>query len=217
MTTTGQHLYIVRHGMRQDFEDATWAARAERPHDPPLSPVGLRQAHDTGTALRGRGIVTIHVSPFLRTLQTAAALADAVAAPMLCEPGFSEWLNPAWMQAAPRLLSPPEAVRLFPRLKAETAMRPLPRFPEQAEDPDVRARVQQALERVLQQEPARTLAIVTHGSPLGQLCGLLLGDLAGIDFGMASITHIVREGGRARLVESSRRHLRDQDEPHRFN
>ena len=39
----GQELVVLRHGLRFDEVEATWAAQAERPWDPPLAPGGIAQ------------------------------------------------------------------------------------------------------------------------------------------------------------------------------
>ena len=39
----GQELVVLRHGLRFDEVEATWAAQAERPWDPPLAPEAIAQ------------------------------------------------------------------------------------------------------------------------------------------------------------------------------
>lgn len=91
MTTSGmRHLYFVRHGMREDVENPAWREAAENPCDPPLSPTGLRQAHDFAETLRGAGIRHVFSSPFLRALHTAHPLAAGLGLPLRVEPGLSE-------------------------------------------------------------------------------------------------------------------------------
>ncbi|HEY9706683.1 MAG TPA: histidine phosphatase family protein, partial [Oculatellaceae cyanobacterium] len=96
-----QTVWIARHGNRLDFVNPEWFNTAERPYDPPLSEDGLIQAKQLGQRLVGEGIIHIFASPFLRTVQTANQVADALDLPIKLEFGLCEWLNPAWMKTDP--------------------------------------------------------------------------------------------------------------------
>lgn len=212
-----RQIHFVRHGLRVDFEDPGWRDTAANPHDTPLSAKGLRQAEDIARALEGQGIVHIFSSPFLRTLETAHPLAERLGVPLLREPGFSEWLNPAWFQTAPRWMSAEEAAARFSRI--DPGHEPLlePRFPEETESPGVYNRVGMALERLAERFPEGNVAIFAHGSPLGQGIARLLGTLEGIDLHMGSITTIAVSDQGVRLVGSGSSHLRDSDSRLRFH
>ena len=212
-----RHFHFVRHGMRADFENPAWRETAANPHDTPLSETGLRQAEDVARALGDRDITHIFSSPFLRTLETANPLAERLDLPLLREPGFSEWLNPAWFQAAPRWLPIEEAADRFPRI--DRGHEPLhePRFPEETESPGVYERVGLALGCLVKRFPEGHVAIFAHGSPLGQGIAKLIGTLEGIDLHMGSITTIAISEQGARLVQSGSAHLRDPDPHLRFH
>lgn len=62
-------LILIRHG-RPDEADAT------RPHDPPLSADGWRQARAAAALLATEGVTGIVASPLLRAQQTARPLAE---------------------------------------------------------------------------------------------------------------------------------------------
>lgn len=73
---------MIRHGERADnvrFEEL--GVEVENMLDPPLTPLGWRQAADTGHFLKeyfennGYTEVIIETSPFLRTMQTASTVA----------------------------------------------------------------------------------------------------------------------------------------------
>jgi hypothetical protein len=73
-----QTLLIIRHGARWDYQHPEWLETAERRGDPPLSPLGLLQARDTGVFLNQHFLpphknkqITWLSSPFLRCLQTS--------------------------------------------------------------------------------------------------------------------------------------------------
>lgn len=74
---------MVRHGERADnvrYEEL--GVEVEHMLDPPLTPLGFRQAEDTGRYLKeyfeknGYTDIIIESSPFLRTLQTASTVAN---------------------------------------------------------------------------------------------------------------------------------------------
>lgn len=217
MKSKERHLHFVRHGIRADFENPAWRETAANPHDTPLSETGLRQAEDVAKALQGRGIAHIFSSPFLRTLETANPLAEQLDLPLLREPGFSEWLNPAWFQTAPRWLAMEEAVARFPRIDPSHQALHEPSFPEETESPGVYDRVGLALERLVERFPVGHVAIFAHGSPLGQGIARLIGTLEGIDLHMGSITTIALTEQGAWLVQSGSSHLRDPDPHLRFH
>jgi broad specificity phosphatase PhoE len=107
-------LWIARHASRRDLDDPGWAPSAVRPFDPPLSARGRREAAAMAERLAGEGIRRLFSSPFLRCMETAAALAARLELVISVEPGLSEWLNAAWFEQPPRLLAPAELVRRFP-------------------------------------------------------------------------------------------------------
>lgn len=89
-------VWVVRHGERADVVDPDWHLTAARPHDPPLTEHGFAQAAATGVALRGERVDAVYTSPFLRCVQTAAAVAKELGAPLRVEPGLCEWINKDW-------------------------------------------------------------------------------------------------------------------------
>ncbi len=217
MSEPAQRLYFIRHGQREDFDDPTWQQRAARPYDTPLSATGFRQAADVGRFLQGQGVQALYASPFLRALQTADAIATALNLRIRVEPGFSEWLNPAWLSAPPELPDSAAARLLFPRVDPD--YRPLgsATFPEVDERIEVFARVRATLQAILHRAPGEHLAIVAHGSPLGQSMGLLIPNTPGIHMQVASITRVDRIGDRFQLVHSGIEHLHDQNQELRFH
>ena len=73
-------LFIIRHAERLDRQQPEWSDLALRPQDTPLSQRGVRQAARLGKWLYGRLPVhrplAIFVSPFIRCVQTANAIAE---------------------------------------------------------------------------------------------------------------------------------------------
>ena len=82
----------VRHGQRADHAGHKWHETAERPHDPPLTEFGKRQAAATGAALRSERVDAVYSSPFTRCMETAAAIAKEHGLQIRVEPGIGEML-----------------------------------------------------------------------------------------------------------------------------
>ena len=88
---------LLRHAERVDetAERGEWARNCgDRYWDPPITQQGLRQSRDAGEALllehARRPFSCIYVSPCLRTVQTAAELAQVLGLPLRCAPGLAE-------------------------------------------------------------------------------------------------------------------------------
>lgn len=117
MSHGGEQLVcIARHGDRLDFADPEWHRTAARPWDPPLSPLGVEQAEELGQRLTREAVAHVFSSPFLRTAQTAQAVAQALGLPVNIEPGLSEWLSAEWFPEPPELLSLDRLAKEFPRI-----------------------------------------------------------------------------------------------------
>ncbi|OSX73786.1 hypothetical protein BU14_0328s0037 [Porphyra umbilicalis] len=71
--------------------------------------------------LRAEGVSVVFTSPFLRTVQTAHAVADVLDVPLVIEDGLGEWLNASWFgDKTPRWRPASALVADYPRL----ALRP---------------------------------------------------------------------------------------------
>jgi len=93
-----QTIWIARHGNRIDFVNPSGSILLS---DATIHPFrGWRGAVPLGQRLKREGIAHIFASPFLRTVQTANQIAEALDLPIKLESGLSEWLNSAWMTAA---------------------------------------------------------------------------------------------------------------------
>lgn len=105
-TTSGQtdevepwaEVILVRHGERLDHADPAWKNRVHElgleVRDPPLSSLGHAQARETASHMRqfleGRGRLKLWCSPYLRVIQTAQPLADALGLKLCLEEGLAE-------------------------------------------------------------------------------------------------------------------------------
>lgn len=167
-----QTVWIARHGNRLDFVNPDWFLSAERPYDPPLSDDGVIQAYQLGQRLKAENIAHIFASPFLRTVQTANQVAEALDLPIKLEPGLSEWLNPKWMESNPEKLSLAQLHEQFPRIDLSHAPRGIAaEYPETGEKAMQRAG---ETARRLADEFPEGILLVGHGaSVIGTAMGLL--------------------------------------------
>ena len=210
-------VWLVRHGDRLDFADPGWLATATRPHDPPLSPRGRWEAEQIGRRLGRERISHVFSSPFLRTLQTADAIAQALHLGINVEAGLGEWLNREWFPEPPEILPVDESRSQFPRIDGKYRSRGIAVYGETG---------QQALERSgetalqLISDFPEDFVIVGHGaSVLGatvKLLGMSPSKLREVlsDMPYACLVKLVARGERWRLeLPCDTSHLERQSLP----
>ncbi len=170
--TMSQIVWIARHANRLDFVNPDWFLTAERRYDPPLSDDGFVQAKQLARRLKAEKISHIFASPFLRTVQTANAVAEALDLSIKLETGLSEWLNPAWMTEEPERHSILELVELFPRIDMSYTPRIAAKYPETRQK--VRERSGQTARCLATECFPENILLVGHGaSVLGGAMGLV--------------------------------------------
>ena len=125
-----QTVWIARHGNRLDFVNPEWFNTAKRRYDPPLSEDGWTQAQELANRLKGEPIQHIFSSPFLRTIQTADCVAQALNIPIKLEAGLSEWLNPDWMSETPEIHPQEFLEQRYPRIDWSYQSLVIPQYPE---------------------------------------------------------------------------------------
>lgn len=184
-----QIIWIARHANRLDFVNPDWFLTAQRRYDPPLSEDGFIQAKQLTNRLKKEKISHIFASPFLRTVQTANAVALGLDLPIKLETGLSEWLNPAWMTEEPERLSTPALAELFPRIDVSYTSRIAAKYPETREQ--VRERSGQTARCLAVEYYPHNILLVAHGaSVLGAAMGLV-GEIAQIEV-KASLCSLVK-------------------------
>ncbi len=188
-----QIIWIARHANRLDFVHPDWFLTAERRYDPPLSDDGIIQTQQLAQRLSGEKIVHIFASPFLRTVQTANAVAEVLNLPIQLETGLSEWLNPAWMTEEPEKLSTSALAELFPRIDISYTSRVAAKYPET--QLQVRERAGQTARCLAMEFFPEDILLVAHGaSVLGAAMGLV-GEVAKTEVkaSLCSIVKVVRQ------------------------
>ncbi|HLO85560.1 MAG TPA: histidine phosphatase family protein [Nostocaceae cyanobacterium] len=187
-----QTVWIARHANRIDFVNPDWFLTAERRYDPHLSDDGMIQAQQLANRLKREKITHIFASPFLRTVQTANAVAEILDLPIKLETGLSEWLNPEWMTEEPERLSTPALAELYPRIDVSYTSRIAAKYPETHEQ--VRERSGQTARCLAAEFYPNDILLVAHGaSVLGAAMGLV-GEVAKneVKASLCSLVKVVR-------------------------
>jgi len=210
-----QTVWIARHGNRLDFVNPEWFNTAERPYDPPLSSDGLVQAKQLGKRLVGQGIVHIFASPFLRTVQTAYQVAEALDLSIKLELGLSEWLNPAWMTSDPERMSIEVLQEKFPRIDSSYTSRVIACYPETNEM--VLERTAQTA-RLLTAEFSEDMLLVGHGASVVGTTQGLLGGTPEINASLCCLVKLVHQQQKWLMeLNGDISHLSKTEEVIRFN
>lgn len=208
-----QRIWIVRHGNREDFQNPGWARTAQRPFDPALSPDGETQAQEVGRSLRAEPIDHIFASPFLRTIQTANHIADALDLPVCPEPGIGEILPNA--QGMPDLMPEGERAQRFPRIDKDYRAVGSLSYPEKSEDGH--KRVADTALALTVSHPDRNLLMVTHGAPVVGIVRGLTGLADRISVPLCCIFTLQRdESGWWVVQRSAISHLSNQEISRRY-
>ncbi len=208
-----QRIWIVRHGNREDFQNPGWAKTASRPFDPALSADGETQAKEVGLSLQGEQVHHVFASPFLRTIQTASHIADALDLPVCLEPGIGEILPN--VKSTPELLPEDERRRRFPRIDEEYAATYELPYPETSEEGHERAAL--AARTLTDSFPDKNMLMVTHGAPVVGIVRGLTGLADRITVPLCCIFTLQRNDSGwdvIRLSETS--HLSNQESSKRY-
>jgi broad specificity phosphatase PhoE len=185
------NIYLARHGHRQDMADEHWHKTATRPSDPGLSDLGLIQARQLAQRLRHCAITHVFASPFLRTVQTAAAIAEIVDCDINVEQGICEWLNPDWMPQAPELLSLDQLHADYPRIDLGYRSRGHRAWPEASEQNDAWPKVDATMKAIMS-EFTGNLVLIGHGSSVAGMALSLTGTPLPQTFGPCSLSQFTR-------------------------
>lgn len=205
-------VFIVRHGHRADLTgelpNEEWRRTAKRPHDPPLSEVGLDQVRRLARRLAAERIDHVFASPFLRTVQTAHAIAEVKRVPCRVETELHEWLNPQWFTERPTML-PLEKLREHCATVDMGYVAPgAISYPEVDEKAECWERVRRCVERLLR-ENRGNLCLVGHGASVVGACSAL-GDIGGLTLSMACLIRFDQVDGKwQRTLSGCTKHLAD--------
>lgn len=193
-------IWFVRHGNRLDFADPEWRKANDYPVDPPLAADGLLQAKATAAFFRGKPIRHVFSSPFQRTMQTAAVIAESLALPVFIEEGLREMLLIEWFPVLPPIPGDEELAKLYPCVDLSYEDRCVPSWPETKED--ARARGKRTITR-LADDFQGDLIVVSHGGMIRNLCrGLVPDDELNLHTCMCCLIELRQNGDQWRIDRS---------------
>lgn len=213
-----QIVWLARHGNRIDFVNPEWFNTAERRFDPPLSDDGVVQAYRLGQRLKSENITHIFASPFLRTVQTANQVAEALDLRIKLESGLSEWFNRAWFPEMPEKLSIDDLIKVYPRIDTSYTSRIVAEYPETHEQMIVRAGKTATL--LADEFFPEDILMVGHGaSVLGGTVGLVgVSAKDQVKASLCSLVKVVRQEPEWLLeLSGDTSHLSEVEQVIRFN
>lgn len=188
-------IYLIRHCQSMGNIEHKFQGR----YDADISPAGEKQLELLGLRFRNEPVDVIYTSPLKRARLTAQAIAKYHSIDVIVEPGFIE-IDCGRME---NLLLSEVAVR-FP----ETAMNwdrtpDLCHFPDGENMSQVYERVNAALDKVIAENPGKTVVVTTHGGVLRNLYArITFGELTGIRksevFGNTGVSTLIAEDGELR-------------------
>lgn len=181
-------IWLARHGNRQDFVDFGWRKTAARPDDPGLSPDGFTQAHELGLRLQRESIAHIFASPFLRTIETAHQVANALDLKIKIEAGLGEHIKPRRSHGSPDLLPRAQVNRQFSSVDRQYGGLVFPQYPETARE--LRQRSQRTMQALLQSYKG-DLLLISHAATIRELALSLTSHASRRDSPLCGLTKLV--------------------------
>lgn len=189
-----QTIWLARHANRQDFANPDWAKTADRPHDPGLAPDGVEQARKLARRVDALDVDRILSSPFLRAVETACPVAEAIDEPVYLEPGLGEWQNADWFDTLAETLPPSDLTDRCEHIRRSHDPCREPTFPESRHESI--ARLGATGQCLAERYEDETLLLVGHGmTVLGVLHGLIGSDVPDPGCPLASLTRVVQQDG----------------------
>ena len=150
---------LIRHGETDWNREGRWQGQA----DVPLNARGLEQAAAMARALNGSiRLDAIYSSDLMRARQTADALAQAAALPVVLDPRLREIHQGEWQGLRVEEIEARYA-HVF-QMRSQDPWEVAPPGGETAQE--VRQRVKTALDEIAQRHPGQAVAIVSHGFTL---------------------------------------------------
>lgn len=173
--------------------------------DLPLTAKGLEQAQQVAAALAGIGpIAAVYASPLRRAASTAAEIARRVGVGVESDPNLREHdvgdaTGLTWKEFAARFPEWADRVRI-----AAIPAEPDELYPNGERTSEFRERCRRAIARIVNRHLAGTIVVVSHSGVIAWGLAYLLdpesADWPGYELPNGSISEVVVEGGRARLM-----------------
>ena len=155
-------LLLIRHAEPVRIVDA------DGPADPPLAERGLQQAQRLAAWLHDEPLDDIWSSPMRRAMETSAPVAAAHGLDVVVDDELAEFDREATSYIPMEELKATKDDRFLAMVEG--------RFDDYAVDPvEFRAGVVRAIDRVIEANPGRTVAVVCHGGVINAYVGHILG------------------------------------------
>ena len=189
-------IYLIRHCQSMGNIEHKFQGQ----YDADVSPAGEKQLELLGLRFRNEHIDAIYTSPLKRARATAEAIAKYHNMEPIAEPGLIE-IDCGRMENL--LLT--EVARLFPEVALNWDRSPeLCEFPGGETMREVYERVNAALDRIIAENPGRTVVVTTHGGVLRNLYARIqYGEPIGIRksevFGNTGVSTLIAENGGLRF------------------
>ena len=189
-------IYLIRHCQSMGNIEHKFQGQ----YDADVSPAGEKQLELLGLRFRNEHIDAIYTSPLKRARATAEAIAKYHNMEPIAEPGLIE-IDCGRMEN--QLLT--EVARLFPEVALNWDRSPeLCEFPGGETMREVYERVNAALDRIIAENPGRTVVVTTHGGALRNLYARIqYGEPIGIRksevFGNTGVSTLIAENGGLRF------------------
>ena len=155
-------LLMIRHGLpiRRETTDGT-------PADPELDAAGRDQAERLARWLAPEGVDAVYTSPMRRAMETAAPLAAAVGVEPVVDEEIAEF------DRASHFYIPLEELKATNDPRYEEMMRG--EYSGEVDPETFRRVVTVAVERIVEANPGRRVAVVCHGGVINAWAGHVLG------------------------------------------
>ncbi len=189
-------IYLIRHCQSMGNIEHKFQGQ----YDADVSPAGEKQLELLGLRFRNEHIDAIYTSPLKRARATAEAIAKYHDMEPIAEPGLIE-IDCGRMENL--LLT--DVARLFPEVALNWDRSPdLCEFPGGETMGKVYERVNAALDRIIAENPGRTVVVTTHGGALRNLYARIqYGEPIGIRksevFGNTGVSTLIAENGGLRF------------------
>ncbi|MDE3094965.1 MAG: histidine phosphatase family protein [Chloroflexota bacterium] len=193
-------LYLIRHG--QSGGNAAREAGRTVEYDPPLTAVGEEQARRLGERMAQYGVDAIYSSPLQRAYHTGLAIARLTGHTITVLDDLQEINEPARRAGTDVETAPlPDGVT-HQEIKRKFEQEPTwDNLPGSESSRDFRGRIVRAIDRIIEDNPGKKVAVACHGGVIQSYVAEILGLKSDFPFYCfnASITS-VRAGGARRVL-----------------
>jgi len=167
-------ILLIRHGESMPYVEGVPHPQKEGQSDPPLHPMGHKQAEAVGERLKDTHFDALYITPLTRTHQTAAPLAKALGMTPIVEKDLREIYLGDWDDGTFRIKMA-ERDPLYLRALAEQEWGLVPGAETTAQ---LQERVKAGLLRIAAKHPNQRVGVFVHGGVIGAAFAVATGSTA---------------------------------------